>query len=426
MIVPQQYFKHFFQVRKIQYGPYKTSIECLTHQKNERTLYISSALKSKINLSTHKQLTLLINDDTCIITLTMGVFLAGFNNTDPLGERTKIFERMSEAGDTLGFRTIFFGHQHVLKNKRKINAYYFEDRQWKRDIFDFPSVVYNRIPNRKIESHPEVMETKKKLNNHASYFNQSFFNKWEVYDILMRNSECSYLLPETILHPSKQKIINLLSNFAVYIKPIHGSRGDGIVKCTKLHSNEIECLYYDKDKPQINRYTNIDSLFAQLFPNGLKGYVVQEAIPLIKKGKSSIDFRVHTNKNHRNSWEVTLIGAKFAGKGSLTTHVQRGGSVHEVDELFPKEQANHIIKKLSNTALFLSTCLETRVPDPVGEIGFDLGVDEEGKVWLFEANSKPGFSIFNHPEIYKKSPKVLAYPYKYAFYLHNTLMNKLV
>jgi hypothetical protein len=35
----------------------------------------------------------------------------------------------------------------------------------------------------------------------------------------------------------------------------------------------------------------------------------------------------------------------------------------------------------------------------IAEIGFDLGIDRHGDVWFFEANSKPGRSIFSHPEL---------------------------
>ncbi|MCT2535546.1 YheC/YheD family protein [Aquibacillus koreensis] len=425
MIVPQQYYKHFHSINTIDYGPYKTTVECLAHQKNNHTIYISSPLKSTINLSSNKQLSLYVHGNTCVIPLTFGVFLAGFQKDQfPLGNRTKLFEQMSKAGEKLGFQTIFFGYQHVLQNKRKINGFYFQHNEWKRDIFDFPTVVYNRIPNRKIEHHPEVMQVMEIIRLEATIFNDSFFNKWEIYDNLMKNPSCSYLLPDTILHPSKQKVMQLLTHHPIYIKPIHGSRGDGIVKCQKLSTGEIECHFYQNDKPKINRYTDEESLFTQLFPNGLKGYVVQEEIPLLKKGKSAIDFRVHTNKNHKNSWEVTLIGAKFAGKGSLTTHVQRGGSIHVVEELFPKSQADRMTSKLAKTAVHLANAIEKSIFHPIGEIGFDLGMDQEGKVWLFEANAKPGFSIFDHPRLEIKASEVFSHLYKYAFYLHNMRLNK--
>jgi len=35
----------------------------------------------------------------------------------------------------------------------------------------------------------------------------------------------------------------------------------------------------------------------------------------------------------------------------------------------------------------------------IGEIGYDFGIDTNGDIWLFEANSKPGRSIFKHPDL---------------------------
>ncbi|MRH44113.1 hypothetical protein GH741_15840 [Aquibacillus halophilus] len=426
IIVPHQFFTKFHFIKYIRYGPYQSNIECLAHHKDNHTLYISSQLKTKLNLSKNKKITLDINGNSCTILLTLAVLIAGFgSDSKVLGPRTETFYSLSKAGEQIGFNTLFFGYQHISHQQEKIHAYYLDNGEWKQDFFDIPTVIYNRLPNRKIEHHPEVVYAKKWLEHRSTLFNQNFFNKWEIYERLMRSQTCSYLLPETILHPSKQKIAKLLEKHPLYIKPIHGSRGEGIIRCIKLHSGETECHYYHNDKSQVNRYTKIESFFEQHFPNGLKGYVAQKEISLMKKGKSAIDFRVHSNKNHRNSWEISLICAKFAGKGSLTTHVQRGGSLHTVSELFSEEQTKKINHRLTTTAILLSNQIEKDLPQLTGEIGFDFGIDEEGKVWLFEANSKPGFSIFNHQKINQNSLHILSYPFKFAFYLHNLTMNSL-
>ncbi|MDC3417287.1 YheC/YheD family protein [Aquibacillus salsiterrae] len=425
MIVPQKYYKQLKSIQTIKYGINQSYVECLSHHKDTQTLYISSNLKAKLNLAKHKTITMEFDQNMCTLLLYLGVFIAGFHSEQSLlGSRTDLFRRMSIIGNKLGFRTLFFGHQHILSNESKVYAYYWNGFKWDQAVFHIPSVVYNRIPNRKTEHHPNVMASKKEIESRAILFNHDFFNKWEIYERLMKNNDCSYLLPETILHPSKRKIIDLLEKGPIYIKPIHGSRGTGIVKCTKRESGEIECHYYHRDHAQINRYTNPNSLFHQLFPNGLKGFVVQKEIDLLKKDNSAIDFRIHVNKNEKNTWEVTLLCAKFAGKGSLTTHVQRGGSIHTIDELFSPEKTKRIEEKLSKTALKLSQAIDKEVNNPIGEIGFDLGIDAEGKVWLFEANAKPGFSVFLHPTLNEQAEKVFTFPYKYAFYLHNLRMNK--
>ncbi|SDJ89189.1 YheC/YheD family protein [Sediminibacillus albus] len=421
IIVPYRHLSQFQMIEDIQYGPIHSPVEILVHDKDPSTLYVSSRLKAVLNLHKSSPITIKLEKNRCSILLTMGVFTAGFEESrqQPLGERTPIFEQLSIAGETLGFQALFFGHQHIDKEKRMLNGYYYRNNQWENGWFTFPNVIYDRIPNRKIEHHPDIVNTKSILQNQSVFFNHGFFNKWEIYQSLIKDQACSFLVPETILHPSKQKIETMLAKYNIYIKPIHGSRGNGITKCRLLSSGEIECHYYLQDKPQVNRYEKTEAFFQQHFPNGLQGYVAQQEISLIKKGKSPIDFRLHVNKNHRNSWEVTLICAKFAGKGSLTTHVKRGGKVLLLKELFTEDQAEKISKRLNAMALLVSTSVEKGFQSPIGEVGIDFGMDTEGRVWLFEVNSKPGFSVFNHPELYQQSPHVLSYPFRYGFYLNN-------
>ncbi len=57
------------------------------------------------------------------------------------------------------------------------------------------------------------------------------------------------------------------------------------------------------------------------------------------------------------------------------------------------------MSKLSEAALNISKALERNMEGIIGEIGFDFGLDRNGHVWLFEANSKPGRSIFKHPQL---------------------------
>ncbi|GJM79748.1 hypothetical protein HMSSN139_22440 [Paenibacillus sp. HMSSN-139] len=59
----------------------------------------------------------------------------------------------------------------------------------------------------------------------------------------------------------------------------------------------------------------------------LRGYVAQQGIRLIEIDSCPIDFRFHMHKNGKNQWVVVGIGAKKAGKGSVTTHLKNGGSL---------------------------------------------------------------------------------------------------
>ncbi|MFL6561575.1 MAG: YheC/YheD family protein, partial [Bacillus sp. (in: firmicutes)] len=76
-----------------------------------------------------------------------------------------------------------------------------------------------------------------------------------------------------------------------------------------------------------------------------------------------------------------------------------GGDIKTMEEIFPNDECILYTEKLSNAALLLSGALDRHVEGIIGEIGFDLGIDRNGDIWLFEANSKPGRTIFTHPEL---------------------------
>ncbi|WP_053220457.1 YheC/YheD family endospore coat-associated protein [Virgibacillus senegalensis] len=420
MIIPYRHLEIFEPVTEIQYGPIHSPVETLFHDKDPMTLYISSHLKNLLNLHKSSSLSINIQNERCTILLTIGILTAGFSGNHFLtDERAPIFSRMSMAGKRMGMQALFFGHQHIDYENKQLQAFYYENGSWQKGLFPLPKVVYNRIPNRKTEHHPDVMKAKSSIEERAILFNNDFFNKWEIYQCLMKDPTCSFLVPETILHPSEQKIETMLKKYNVYIKPIHGSRGNGIVKCLLLSDGVLECHYYLDNKPQVNRYENPQAFFQQHFPNGMKGYIAQQEVKLIQKRNSPLDFRVHVNKNHRNSWEVPLMCAKFAGKGSLTTHVKRGGKVLLIEELFKGEEADKIKKRLEAMALLVVESIEKNYPATIGEIGIDFGIDREGRIWLFEVNSKPGFSVFQHPKLAEQAETVLSYPFQYAFYLSN-------
>ncbi len=137
------------------------------------------------------------------------------------------------------------------------------------------------------------------------------------------------------------------------------------------------------------------------------------------------DFRVHTNKNEEGVWQVSAIAAKIAEKRSVTTHINNGGIVKTIEEIFPdRSTRNHIIRQLHDTALTLSRCLEEQLQMNIGEIGFDLGIDQQYRIWMFEANSKPGRCIFKHPKLKQYDELTAMLSLAYAVYLSKKIIDE--
>ncbi|MDP4171822.1 MAG: YheC/YheD family protein, partial [Bacillota bacterium] len=264
---------------------------------------------------------------------------------------------------------------------------------------------YDRLPNRKTENNSTLKKVKERLQKDylIPWYNPGFFNKLDVHEKLMDDHTVSTYLPETLPFTSFSSIEVMLSQYGhVYMKPINGSLGLGVHQILfDKNENEYYCRY--RDSGGINRlrkFKSLESLFKTVFgQKNLDQMIVQQGIHLMKIEQRPLDFRVHTNKDDTGHWKVTAIAAKIAGPGSVTTHLKNGGMIKTPTELFLPHESETIISKLTQAALLLSSALEKQMEGIIGEIGFDLGIDRDGEIWLFEANSKPGRSIFTHPEL---------------------------
>ncbi len=102
-----------------------------------------------------------------------------------------------------------------------------------------------------------------------------------------------------------------------------------------------------------------------------------------------------------------------------------GGIVKTLEEIFPDAAEREImLARLSDAALTLSRCLDEASETLIGEIGFDLGVDQQGRIWMFEANSKPGRSIFKHPKLKDADERTARLPLAYAVHLSKTAITE--
>jgi hypothetical protein len=148
---------------------------------------------------------------------------------------------------------------------------------------------------------------------------------------------------------------------------------------------------------------------------------VQQGIPLLEFRGSRLDFRIHLNKNEENRWQVVAIAAKAAYNESVTTHIRIGGSVMDPRNILTaiagKEKAEQWLELLQRQSIAVAQAVEQTMPGPVGELGLDMGIDQAGKAWLFEVNSRPGHSIFKHPSLGPKKKDAMRLIFDYGRHL---------
>ncbi|MGG2201478.1 YheC/YheD family protein [Paenibacillus validus] len=292
--------------------------------------------------------------------------------------------------------------------------YHTETQSWIRELLPMPHVIYNRIPYRKFELLPEVQQVIQACLRHGKvrFFNPSFFNKWTLFEWLNKSKRTQPFIPTTQRLSSREDLDKLLQSYPfLYLKPIRGKAGKGIMRISRMDgqaakANQYELSIQDRTRSQISRFSSVSQLWSRVSHLvGSKDYIIQQGIALSHYKQRPFDLRLLAQKNHKGVWSIAGVGARLAGKNSITTHVPRGGSIDDPGKLlshsFGPAGSKQIMQRAKQAALTIAKQIESSSGYKLGEMSMDLGVDSDGHIWFFEANSKP--MKFDEPPIRQKS-----------------------
>lgn len=343
----------------------------------------------------------------------------------PFGPRTGFIKQIIRTGERKAY-LFGFTPNDINWQRETVNGYFLNEQgAWYRKIVPLPDVVYNRLPSRRAETSASISLLRERfVRRRIPFFNWSFLNKADVYKLLDNDPEALAHLPESHSDPSPDKIKELLEkHHFLYFKPTAGSLGVGIYRLTYHQKRGYFARFRKGSSNVLLRFTNFQSLMRMLqakHGSNLKNYVVQQGIRLIEINNCPIDFRFHMHKNGKNEWVPVGIGAKMAGRGSVTTHVKNGGSLMTPQSALNRTfgaQADAVLEKAKSIAIRLSEAIERNYPHRLGELGLDIGIDKDANVWMFEANAKPGRSIFKHPELKAEGRESITNILEYCLYL---------
>lgn len=256
------------------------------------------------------------------------------------------------------------------------------------------------------------------------YFNsQTLFNKWAVYKLLSQKKEIKPYLPDTaILEDNPKQLKNWVNKYsAVYIKPLYGHKGEGVIKIAlnQPDRSSYKVQYRNKEE-NVNRTLSPtlsirDELTSSM---GKRPYLVQQGIALPIVIDQASDFRVLLQKKDDGQWHMTGLGGRRGAEGSIVTNIYNGGERIHLSDLLrndPLSKAERM-KEIHTLCLTSAFTLEQHL-GMLGEIGFDLCIDRENHLWLLEVNALPAKTLFT--EFYSPSvaKSVYSAPLLYASYL---------
>jgi len=345
------------------------------------------------------------------------------NSSMPFGSRTPFFKKLMQTGSGKSF-FIAFSPSNVDWQRETVYGYMLgPSGRFVRKTVPIPDVIYNRISSRRAEKQASMEGFKDRfVRRDIPIFNWSFFDKSDIYRLLERDEGFKHV-PESAVNPSPTKLKEMLHKHRfVYLKPTSGSLGFGIYRITYHPNRGYFIRYRQNSKNILLRFKDFDGILRMLGVGrgGLNRYVAQQGIRLIEIDNCPIDFRFHMTKNRNNMWEVAAIGAKKAGRGSVTTHIRTGGSLFTPEQVLKEvygARSEVVLSNAKETAIRLAEAIERNYPHRLGELGFDIGIDQREQLWMFEANSKPGRTIFKHPSLKASEKTSLENIYEHCLFL---------
>lgn len=412
-------------------GERSIAVPVLRGSKGENQLWLPAYVREKLLVPFEGYLHLFKSDNKIMLGPVIGILTTGIGkgSEQPLSPRAGFFKHLLSAQKGEGVYYFLFTPADVSWENKAVNGYFLRQIngrvEWKRHWIPFPNVIYNRIPNRSTESQPLIQQFKRNVMQYtgARMFNPNFFDKWSIHEKLVNHPDTQSHVPETYLSPNIDTIDQMLRRYGmVYLKPAGGSLGLGIVRVTLHPKHGYLCRYHTEHGNVLKRFSSLSGLLNHVFTGRrkLSRYLIQQGISLMKIEGRPVDFRVHLHKNRHNQWVVTAIAAKAAGHGSVTTHVRTGGTVLSSLEALRYvfgSQAEVIYNEITSVSVKLAETIEATLDHDLGELGFDIGVDQKGHIWMFEANSKPGRSIFKHPSLKQADRESIRYILDYSYYL---------
>lgn len=376
-------------------------------EKKGRCMYFTKEALNQLLIYNKIDLSIWTNNDEIYLGPVVGMFVPKEyireiqSGNPPIGA----VEHMQEAAPYANCLGYCFCVDNVDWQEKRIKGVTFDAtlNRWRYDWMPMPDVVYDRAAYMYGHEKEQATDIRDQfqVDSNVRFVNPvGSLGKWPLYKNLSRYSEIRDYLPETILYKTFDDIKHMLNKYDfIFFKSSFGSRGEEVLSVEK-NNGKYRIDYYDRNLKIVHAddleslKMNVEKFIEDKKKNGRQRFIVQQGIRLIKFDGHNMDFRMHIVKNEQGKWEVTNYYAIHSRGNSKITNFCVGGDIDLYENVYEKLKADHpdiaipTQEELGKITVKMGTFIE-RAFGLYGEIGIDMAIDENGKVWFIEGNAKP-------------------------------------
>ncbi len=394
--------------------------------KTEGSIGLSMSLFEQLNLPENMQTNIFIDNYSIKIGPVVGVFVnrGTLRRIDEGYPNFRIIE-LVKANVHAGVLLYYFSTKDINWPKGIINGriYSFDQNKWETRELPFPDILYDRgggfLPKqlavaRYIRNQFEMMGIKK-IND------QHYFDKWDVHSRLKPYRDIAPFLPHTELYYDKFYLSMMLNKYAcIFAKSCQGSNGRQVIKITK--DNGIYNYAYYREGIHSGIAQNIEELAQKLLEYfGKKKFILQQGIDVLTVDGKAVDMRMLLQRDNRGKWQITSIPVRIANSNTPVTSTSTGAQVFSLEKGLQvagmrNKKILNIKRQLEEFQQNLTVAVEAEY-GPFGELGVDIAIDRNNKIWFIECNAKPGKDTVMLGANEEEKQLSFLYPLEYAKYL---------
>jgi glutathione synthase/RimK-type ligase-like ATP-grasp enzyme len=337
------------------------------------------------------------------------------------------FRRYARAALAEGFdEVVLFAPNEVDLVQRHIRGcVYRKDGTWRRQVSPFPNInidIGYYISPRNVRNAIRVKNMRS-----MPFTGYGLGNKWKIQQHLMESLELApHLLPTAPMKAVPDILAFLEQHKVIMLKPINGKGGQGIIRLSASLSaadgKPGKVGYHVKNNDSKLTFSTRNAVAVYLRRIMMRGpHLMQQWIDIRNTQGQVYDIRALVQKDGKGSWQLAGLAVREGQRNKITSNLKTGGQAYEASAYlksqFGEERGSFLTESARALAAHIPLHLEASYGIRLSELGIDLAVDRDGRLWLLEVNIKPGRQVIQRvygPKAYQQCFKT---PFLYARYL---------
>lgn len=294
-----------------------------------------------------------------------------------------------------GIRFFYFSPGKVDLERKRINGLFYENGEWVERETNYPDVVFN-AGGTLTEKQDLIVDA---LAEELPFTSHPIGDKMSVYHRIQKGKMFDgYLIPSEEFEEMDLAFSYLHQFNAIIIKPLSGAKGEGIIYIEKKQDG---FLLIESGTEKLLSKGQLEDWLNEEILSDYRTYLVQPFIQSKTKQGQSFDVRLHVQKDGEGKWTLTTMYPRIASKG-IVANISSGGYTSMMTSFLEEQFGEKYFdfkRYLEVFAIQFSTHFDSLYEDPLDELGIDVGLDRDGKIWIYEVNWRPGQPVLFYLEM---------------------------